>query len=45
MGMKKLDQYRTGMYLRLSSGDDDRDGKGKIDSNSSCMIGVNGLKK
>ena len=34
MGMKKLDQYRTGMYLRLSSGDDDRDGKGKIDSNS-----------
>lgn len=34
MRMKKLDQYRTGMYLRLSSGDDDRDGKGKIDSNS-----------
>ena len=34
MGIKKLDSYRTGMYLRLSSGDDDRDGKGKVDSNS-----------
>ncbi|SCP98587.1 recombinase family protein [Anaerobium acetethylicum] len=34
MGIKELDSYRTGMYLRLSSGDDDRDGKGKVDSNS-----------
>lgn len=34
MRIKKLEQYRSGIYLRLSSVDDDRDGKGKVDNNS-----------
>ena len=34
MSIKNLKLYRTAMYVRLSSGDEDRDGIGKSDSNS-----------
>ncbi len=34
MSIKNLKVYRTAMYVRLSSGDEDRDGIGKSDSNS-----------
>ena len=34
MGKKKIDVYRTGIYLRLSQGDEDIDGWEKQESNS-----------
>lgn len=34
MSKKQIDVYRTGMYLRLSQGDEDIDGWDKQESNS-----------